>query len=247
MSGTEVGPTMQSLGRALGVLEHVADAGTPLGLSEVARACGLPISTAHRMIRSLVDSGYLHREPDRRYRLGPRLVALGGVALDPVGPEVSPWLRRLVAATGETANAATLCGDEVMFVAQAASTHQMRASSQLHHRTMVHCSGLGKALLALLPDGEVVAMAARTGLPRRTEHTLTGVDELLEALDGVRRAGHAVDDEEEEYGVRCVAVPVPDAPFPMAVSVSGPTARLTRDRVPAIAAELRRVVSPAAR
>jgi len=246
MSGTEVAAPMQSVGRALGVLEHVADAGTPLGLSELARACGLPISTAHRMVRSLVDSGYLHREPDRRYRLGPRLVALGGVALDPVGPEVSTWLRRLVAATGETANAATLCRDEVMFVAQAASPHQMRASTQLHHRTMVHCSGLGKALLSLLPDDEVVALAARTGLPRRTDRTLTEVDELLEALRGVRRLGHAVDDEEEEYGVRCVAVPVPGAPFPLAVSVSGPTVRLTPDSVPAIAAKLRQVVGAAA-
>lgn len=243
MSGTEAVPRMRSVGRALGVLEQVADAGVPLGLSELAGACGLPMSTAHRVVHSLVASGYLHREPDRRYRLGPRLVALGGVAFEPVGPEVSAWLRRLVVATGETANAATLCSDQVMFVAQADSPHQLRASVQMHHRTMAHCSGLGKALLSLLPDGEVVALAARTGLPRRTDRTITSIAALLDALRGVREAGHGVDDEEEETGVRCVAVPVAAAPFPLAVSVSGPSGRLTHDRVPAIAEELRRVVA----
>jgi IclR family acetate operon transcriptional repressor len=130
------------------------------------------------VVRSLVASGYLHREPDRRYRLGPRLVALGGVALEPVGPEVSAWLRHLVVATGETANAATLCSDDVMFLAQADSPHQMRASAQLHHRTMAHCSGLGRALLSQLPDSEVVALAARTGLPRRTDRRITSVEAL---------------------------------------------------------------------
>jgi IclR family acetate operon transcriptional repressor len=238
-------PQVRSVGRALGLLEHVADAGGSLGLSQLAAACGLAPSTAHRMVRSLVASGYLHQGPDRRYRLGPRLVALGGLALDPVGPDVAPWLDRLVAATGETANAATLCGDEVLFVAQAQSPQPMRISTQVHHRTMAHWSAVGKALLSLLADDHVVAMAGRTGLPRRTHRTVGSVEGLLAAVRGVRRVGHAVDDEEEQYGARCVAVPVAAAPFPLAVSVSGPSARVTPERVPAIAAELRRVVGGA--
>lgn len=236
-------PRIRSLGRGLGLLEHVADARSPIGLSDLAAACDLPLSTAHRMVRSLVSSGYLHQGPDRRYRLGPRLVALGGVALAPVGAEVAGWLDRLVRATGETANAATLCDDAVLFVAQAASPHQMRASAQVHHRAPVHCSALGKALLSLLTDEEVAGIAERTGLPRRTDRTLGAVDELLVSVRDVRRLGRALDDEEGEYGARCVAVPVPAAPIPLAVSVSGPTSRLTPDRVPAIAAELRGVVT----
>jgi len=89
----------------------------------------------------------------------------------------------------------------------------------------------------------VVALAGRTGLPSRTDHTLGSVTELLAAVRAVRAAGHAVDDEEEEYGARCVAVPVTSAPFPLALSVAGPTARVTRERVSAVVAELHRVVA----
>lgn len=234
---------VQSVGRALGLLEHLADAGEPLGLSELAAACCLPVSTTHRMLTVLCTAGYLYKGPDRRYRLGPRLVALGGAAMLPIAPEVSTWLDQLVRITEETANAATLCGDTVLFVAQVQSSQSMRSSTEVHRRTMAHCSAAGKALLSLLPDDEVVALAERTGLQRSTSHTIDTIDDLLAAVRDVRTVGHAVDDEEEEYGARCVAIPVPSAPFPLALSVAGPTARVTRERVPAIVAELHRAVS----
>ncbi|TWG97789.1 IclR family transcriptional regulator [Nocardioides sp. J9] len=233
---------LQSLGRALGLLEQVADAGEPIGLSDLAAACGVPVSTAHRMVRSLVASGYLHQDPDRRYRLGPRLVALGGIALHPVGPALTPWLQRLERSTGETASAATLCGDVVLYVAQVQSSHPMRTSTVPHHRTMAHCSAVGKAMLAQLADDAVAELVRRTGLPRRTHRTLGTVEDLLADLATVRRLGYAVDDEEDEYAARCVAVPVLSSPFPLAVSVSGPTTRVGRERVPQVAEELKRVV-----
>lgn len=240
-TATHAGP-VQSVGRALGLLEHLADAGEPLGLTELAEASRLPVSTTHRMLGGLCTAGYLYKGPDRRYRLGPRLVALGGAALLPIGPDISGWLARLVELTGETANAATLCGDTVLFVAQVQTSQPMRTSTEVHRTTAAHCSAVGKALLSLLPDAEVVALAERTGLPRRTGRTLGSAEELLVAVHAVRACGHALDDEEEEDGARCVAVPVPSAPFPLAVSVAGPTARITRARVPMIAAELQRVV-----
>ncbi|PVG84511.1 IclR family transcriptional regulator [Nocardioides gansuensis] len=236
---------VQSLDRALGLLDLLADAGRPLGLSELASAGGLPVSTTHRMLASLTASGHLHQAPDRRYRLGPRLVALGGAAMLPVGPDVPAWLSQLVASTGETTNAATLCGDAVLFVAQVQSAQAMRTSTEDYRRTLPHCSAVGKALLSLLPDSEVVSLADRVGLPRRTSRTIDSVEGLLWAVAQVRLSGYAVDDEEEEYGARCVAVPVPAAPFPLAVSVSGPTSRVTPERVPAIASELARVVRAA--
>ncbi|KQY63599.1 MULTISPECIES: IclR family transcriptional regulator [unclassified Nocardioides] len=245
MSADAAAPSgpVQSIGRALGLLEHLADAGQPLGLSELAALCRIPVSTTHRMLGGLCQAGYLYKGSDRRYRLGPRLVALGGAAMLPIAPDVSTWLARLVEATGETANAATLCGDTVLFVAQVQSSQAMRSSTEVHRRTMAHCSAVGKALLSLLADDEVTALAERTGLDRPTSHTVGSVSELVAAVRVVRRQGFALDDEEEEYGARCVAVPVPSAPFPLAVSVAGPSARVTRERVPALAAELHRVIS----
>lgn len=236
---------LQSIGRALEVLERVADAPEPLGLSAVAATCGLPLSTTHRVVRSLTAGGYLHQDRDRRYRLGPRLIALGGAALGPLDAGVAGvagWLDRLVAATGETASAASLCGDTVVFLAQASSPHAMRTATRAHHTAMPHCSAVGKALLSMLADDDVAALADRTGLPRHTDRTVTTVEQLLADVRRVRSLGHAVDDEEGEAGARCVAVPVPHAPLPLAVSVSGPAARLTRERVPAVARELAAVV-----
>lgn len=241
MTEIDATPRRHSLGRALALLEHVADAGTPLGLSNLSEASELPLATTHRMARVLASAGYLHQGPDRRYGLGPRLVALGGVALRPVA-EMAGWLEHLVETTGETANAATLCGESVLYVAEVASPHLVRASTPVHHQTMVHCSAPGKALLSLLPDEEIVGILQRAGLPRRTEHTLCSVPEVLDAVHQVRHRGYAVDDEENEIGARCVALPVSDAPFPLAISVCGLTGRVGLADAPGLAAELRSVI-----
>lgn len=114
----------------------------------------------------------------------------------------------MASSSGETANAATLCGDAVLFV-QVQSAQAMRTATEAYRRTLPHCSAVGKALLSLLPDSEVVTVADGAGLPRRTSRTIDSLDGLLSAVAQVRLSGYAVDDEEEEYGARCVAVPVP--------------------------------------
>lgn len=234
---------VQSVSRALDLLEHVAEAGGSAGLSELAARSGLPLSTVHRIIRSLVGDGYLAQDADRRYRLGLRLVPLGEAAHGPL----APWTVRLpalVEATGETANAATLVGASVLFVARVPSSFPMRSAGEVGRRAPVHASAAGKALLSLLPDAAVAALLGGTALPPLTERTITSVPALLEEVELVRSQGHAVDDEEEETGARCVAVPVPSAPVPLALSLSGPTARITPGRVPELAAALRDACAP---
>lgn len=242
---------VQSVSRALDLLELVAAAGGAAGLSELATRSGLPLSTVHRITRSLVGGGYLAQDADRRYRLGLRLVPLGAVAHG----ALQPWTSRLsalVAATGETANAATLAGDVVVLVAREVSPYAMRSAGEVGRRAPLHASAAGKALLALLTDEAAAAALRRAlgttlgttlgtpgALPALTPRTLTSVEAVLEEVRGVRTRGYAVDDEEEETGARCVAVPVPDAVVPLALSLSGPTARITRKRVPELAAALR--------
>src|SRR4029079_14345981 len=94
-------------------------------------------------------------------------------------------------------------------------------------RVYPHCTGVGKALLSQLSDDEVRRIVARTGMPAQTANTITEPDGLIADLDLIRRRGYSVDDGEQEIGVRCFAVPVPNAPAPTAVSVSGPAARVT--------------------
>ena len=234
---------VQSLNRAFELLERLADADGTLGVSELSAATGLPLPTIHRLLRSLTAGGYVRQEPSRRYALGARLIRLGDAASRSVGVWARPQLRRLVAEVGETANMAMLEGDAAVYVAQAPSAHSMRMFTEVGRRVMAHCTGVGKVLLSRLDDAAVLGLLRRTGLPAMTEHTITVPDRLLAELARVRAEGYAVDDGEQEVGVRCLAVPVDGGPGLIAISVSGPSGRLTEDRIPQIVPVLHRVAA----
>ncbi|MBB0246682.1 IclR family transcriptional regulator [Streptomyces alkaliphilus] len=235
------GGGVQSLERAFVLLEHMADAGGEIGLSELANDSGLPLPTIHRLMRTLVASGYVRQQSNRRYALGPRLIRLGEAAARPLTTWARPHLARLVDVTGETANMALLDGDEVVYVAQVPSRHSMRMITEVGKRVPPHTAAVGKALLSQRPDAEVRSMLVRTGMPALTERTVTSPDAFLAELATVRADGWAVDDNEQEIGVRCLAVSVPDSPTPAAISVSGPAGRLTEDSTDKIVPLLREV------
>lgn len=231
---------VQSLDRAIVLLDLLADAGGEVGISRLAELSGLPLPTIHRLMRTLVTHGYVRQEASRRYALGPRLIRLGESAARQLGTWARPQLVELVAAVGETANLALLEGDDVVYVAQVPSTHSMRMFTEVGRRVFAHCTGVGKALLAQLPAETVRDILARTGMPAQTPHTLTDPATLLRELAQIRQQGYAIDDGEQEVGVRCLAVPVPGAPAMAAISVSGPAARLTDEVFERIVPLLRR-------
>ncbi|MFE9168780.1 IclR family transcriptional regulator [Streptomyces kebangsaanensis] len=232
---------VQSLERAFDLLERMADAGGEVGLSELSATCGLPLPTIHRLMRTLVACGYVRQQPNRRYVLGPRLIRLGESASRLLGTWARPCLARLVEETGETANMALLDGDEVVYVAQVPSKHSMRMFTEVGRRVLPHSTAVGKALLAHSPEDEVRALLARTGMPAATERTITTAEGFLAALEDVRRLGYAVDDNEQEPGVRCLAVTVPGSPTVTAVSVSGPACRMTEAATERIVPALQQV------
>jgi IclR family transcriptional regulator, acetate operon repressor len=240
---------VQSIERAFELLEMLADAGGALGLSELATASGLPLPTVHRLMRTLVNRGYVRQEASRRYTLGSRLIRLGEISSQMLGTSLRPYLAKLVRLTGETANLAMLDGDEVVYLAQVPSPHQMRMFTEPGRRVRTHATAVGKALLAQLPPAEARALLAHD-MPAFTPTTITDPDLLLAHLEVIRQQGYAVDEGEQEVGVRCFAVAVPDAPAALAVSASGPTARMTDDAaeriVPAltgIAAEISKTIA----
>lgn len=219
--------SVQSIERAFSLLEMMADHGGPMGLSQLAKESGLPLPTIHRLVRTLVDLGYLRQEPSRQYALGPKLMRLGESSSKMLSSWARPHLSRLVDELGETANLAMLDGDQIVYVAQVPSRHSMRMFTEVGRRVYPHCTAVGKALMANLPGEEVQALLRRTGMARHTEHTITDPDEFVRQLAWAAEHGYAVDDGEQEIGVRCVAVAVPDAPSRLALSVSGPATRMT--------------------
>ena len=175
------GGGVQSLERAFDLLERMADAGGEVGLSELSAASGLPLPTIHRLMRTLVTCGCVRQQPNRRYALGPRLIRLGESAARLLGTWARPYLAELVEATGETANMALLDGDEAVYVAQVPSRHSMRMFTEVGRRVLPHSTGVGKALLALLPQAEARALLARTGMPAATTARARATDSRLSA------------------------------------------------------------------
>lgn len=244
-------PGVQSVERVFELLELITDAGGSATLSELAATADLPLPTIHRLLRTLVGLGYARQLPNRRYSLGPRLIRLGEGATAQLGALAMPVLKNLVDELGETANMAVLDSDQVLYIAQAPSRHSMRTFTEVGRRAHTHATGVGKAILAQLPDEKVRQIAERAGLPAVTEASITGIDELLADLRAIRERGFSVDEQEQELGVRCFAAAVPGAPSPTAISVSGPVSRVDetfgRRAVPLLQAAAREIAEDLSR
>ena len=238
---------VQSLDRAFSLLERLADSNGTLSLSELADRTALPMPTVHRLLRFLTRQGYVRQEPSKRYSLGLRMIRLGQVASRGMGSWATPYLHTLVDSFGETANMAILEGDTCVYVSQVPSPQSMRMFTEVGRVVMPHCTGVGKAILTMLDDDQVRRLLERTGMPGRTEHTLTTVEAMITALHTARRLGYALDDGEQELGVRCVAVPLTGLPFLAAMSVSGPSSRIRMDDVARIGPKLAEVAAEASK
>lgn len=249
MAEKAAGGGVQSVERVFELLELITDAGGEVSLSELSSSTDLPLPTIHRLLRTLVTKGYARQLPNRRYALGPRLIRLGEGANKQLGALARPQLKNLVDSLGETSNMAVLDSDMVIYIAQVPSPHSMRMFTEVGRRAHTHDTGVGKAILAQLSNDAVRSIVGRAGMPTPTDRSLKNVDELLAELELIRERGYSVDEQEQELGVRCFAMAVPDAPTPSAISVSGPVSRvderfaekavpLLREAVRSIAAEL---------
>ena len=245
---------MQSVDRALQLLEVLAHGGGRLPITELAARTGLSLGTVHRLLASLAARGYVRQEPDRRYALGTALLPLGDAATRLLSSWALPYLSQLAEQCGETANLAVLEDDHVIYVAQAPGRHRMRMFTEVGRRVLPHSTAVGKVLLAWQDPDHVRRIVTRLGLPGHTPRTLTSLAAFGEELAVVRERGWAVDDEEEELGVRCMAVPVgPGEGAVAALSVSGPASRVSAgqpdvvEALRAVAGELARTLLPASR
>jgi IclR family acetate operon transcriptional repressor len=233
---------VQSVDRALDVLEALSEAGKPLGVGELAARTGLPQGTAHRILQSLHERGYVRRDGSRKYSLGASAVRLADGAQRALARSARPYLAELVSLSGETANLAVREGDDVVYIAQVSSPHTLRMFAEVGRHVPPHSTAVGKVLLAALPREEARAILRRTGLAPRTPATITDLAAFEAELDLVTVQGWAADEEEQELGVRCVAVPVGGpGPTPAALSLSGPADRFGGGRVEGLVEAMRRV------
>jgi len=227
---------IKSVGKVLDILECLADARRPVGVSEVARAVNFHVSTAHRLLRTLASRGYVEQDDSlRHYVLGPRILTLLGAyrSGETLLQVARPELELLRDALGETIHLGVYRDGQVIEVASASSRQPVGVMFGTGFRDPAHCSALGKVLLAHLPSGALESVLSAAPLERRTPRSITRKADLMRALDAVRQQGFAIDEEELASDLCCIAVPVADAAGRVfaALSIAMPKSRFRSSRV----------------
>lgn len=223
---------IQSVDRALDIIEALSIFPRGVALTELTEHVGLNISTVHRMLSALIARGYVKKEPDSgKYRLTLRLFELGNRVAESIDwtEAARPQLEHLAKLTRETVHLVARDEDSVVYIyKQSPVENVLHTASFVGLRNPMYCTGVGKSILAFLPPEEVRRIWEKTEPMQFTPYTLTDLDSLNADLERVRERGWALDEEEHEVGVVCVAAPVfryDGAPLG-AVSVTAPSARM---------------------
>jgi IclR family acetate operon transcriptional repressor len=235
-AGTRIGSErggVQSVDRALTLLDELTRAGGSLPLSELSSRVGLNISTCHHLLATLVKWGYVARLPGRRgYALGARVLHLGQAFMRQIDlpRRAQPHLDRINEATGETVHLAVLQSDSVVTLSKREARHAVRAETGAPGtEEAAHASATGKAMLAWLPDNEINRILKLHGMPRFTPATLTDQQLLIEELRHVRRNGYAMDREEFQPGVTCIGAVIRNHTGAVVGAISASTPSLRAD------------------
>lgn len=231
------GEQVRALSRALALLNRIGEApGEGANLTELAQQVGLPASTAHRLLTTLEQERYVRFNPeDRLWSVGVQAFVTG-CAFTKTRSLVGlarPHMRHLMEDAGETVNLAIRDEGEAVYLAQVECRQMMRVFARPGTRVPLHCSAVGKAMLTLASEKTLSRILHQRGMPRLTVKTIITPTALRADLEITRGRGFAVDDEEHAVGLRCIAAPVLDETGDViaAVSTSGPTARISEERI----------------
>jgi len=234
--GAEV---MKSLHKVLDILDYIALSGRA-GIREISDHTGFPPPTAHRIVSTLVGRHYLEQDPATKgYALSLKFLELGSLVqhrFDLVRI-AKPHLELIVAETKESASLIVRDGDDAVYLDHVQDQHMLQLFTQVGARVPLYSTGGGKVLLGGMTDAEIGSYVKRTNRIRHTDRTIVEAEALKTELAAVRRLGYAVDDEEMEEGIRCVAVPVyrHDGTVAAALSLSGAAIRIRRERMEELA------------
>jgi DNA-binding IclR family transcriptional regulator len=223
---------LSSVATSVRLLKAFSEEQVEIGISDLAKRLGVAKSTAHRLAVTLVADSMLEQNPDTgKYRLGIALFRLGSLVRQrmTISNEARPLLRDLREKVNETVHLAVLDGSAIMYVFNLESTQAIRMRSDVGVRKPAHCTAEGQAILAFQP-ADVIERVVNQGLIARTPQTITEPQALRKVLDGVRARGCAIEDEESELGMRCIAAPLRNdvGEVVAAIGLGGPVSRLSK-------------------
>jgi len=242
---------LRSVNNALAVLESFSVERPELGVTELSQALGLGKSTVHRLLTSLAARGYVRKNPQtERYCLGFKAFEVGSLAAGrgAIREIVAPFLRSLMLASKETVHLGVLDEGDVVYIDKIESDQLLQMYSRIGRRAPLHCTALGKALLAWEPK-ESVERFLRRRLRAYTPSTRTDPDLLRQELAKIRASRHALDEEEFAVGLKCVAAPLFDHTRRAVASlgIAGPAVRLSDERLPRLTSLVREAAGGASR
>jgi DNA-binding IclR family transcriptional regulator len=230
----------QLLRRVMQILSAFSEETPKMRFSELQEKVGLHKSTLFRLLEDLREHGLLSfNATSGVYQPGMRLFEIGliGVNYPDIHRSVEPVLEELSRKTSETAHFCVLDGTGVVYLAKVDSSHPVRIPSWVGRRNFAYCTGVGKAILAYLPEGQLQSYFSKAELNRLTPQTITSEAALRDEFKRIRTRGYATDDQEHTPGIRCVAAPVRDytARVIGAISVAGPQFRIPKEKMPRLA------------
>jgi IclR family transcriptional regulator, KDG regulon repressor len=242
-ASVQTGHPIQSVRRAVRVIEQLAAEKSPVAIGQLSKKIGLHVSTTHRLLSTLKTDGFVQQDPSSgRYALGSRVILLGQQYLDGLDLRqvARPFLEELSEQTGETANLVVLNLGEALYLDKVEAKLGLRISSRIGNRAPLHCTAAGKILLAAMSGGDLEQWLARHRLDALTSHSVTEPENLRGEIEKIRRQGFALDLEECEEGAHCIAAPVQNSRCETvaAVSLSGPSVRMHTRRIQELAAHV---------
>ncbi|MFM9279779.1 IclR family transcriptional regulator [Paenibacillus jiagnxiensis] len=222
--------SVKSAERVLRVFELLALHKEGLTIKEVSELLSFPQSSTSTLVKTLFEEGYLSQDALKKYKLGPKLIQIGTVAMESldISSQGQPFLKKLMEEVQETVFMALLSDDELVYVAKIDNNRSIRTTAQPGYRKPLYCTGLGKAFLAFLPGEKRSEILDKTPLISITDKTITDRQKLEKELERFIDAGYSIDDEENEEGLFCLAAPVfgADGTIQAAISVAGPKERM---------------------
>ncbi|MDO6848625.1 IclR family transcriptional regulator [Priestia megaterium] len=227
---------VKSVSRALDIVTIVSMEREGIGVTEIAKQMDINKSSVYRILTTLAQYGYIEQDQETgRYKLGYKFLEVSSKLLDSIDlrTEAKPFLQELESETNEVIHLVVYDQGEVVYIEKLEGNQTLRMHSKVGKRAPMHCTSVGKAILAFLPLNTVTSILERKGLPAHTDHTITDEESFLRELSEVKQKGYALDLEENEYGITCIAAPIFDhlGQAVAAVSISGATMRMTNERL----------------
>ncbi|RSL33057.1 IclR family transcriptional regulator [Salibacterium salarium] len=248
MMGANHAVSVQSVDRALHILDLLQQEPKGIGITELSNKLDVSKSTVHRLLMSLWKKGYVQQNKEtERYWLGLKCLQLGESVSEnlDVRQKAKPYLEQLAKKTSETVHLVTLENNEIVYIDKIETHATIRMFSRVGKRAPLYCTGAGKAMLAFLSENERQNVYAATSFHAFTNTTITTVDGLEKHLEGIRENGFALDEEEHEEGIQCAASPIFDyaGKVVASVSVAGPVIRVKDEKLALIAEDVKQTAA----